>query len=64
MLPQEIIRRKRDKQELSGEQIREFIRGVTEGKIDDIQTAALTMAIFLNGTIYRIQLNNSGHDKT
>ena len=49
MLPQEIIRRKRDKQELSGEQIREFIRGVTKRTIDDVQTAALTMAIFLNG---------------
>lgn len=49
MLPQEIIRRKRDKQELSGEQIREFIRGVTERTIDDTQTAALTMAVFLNG---------------
>lgn len=49
MLPQEIIRRKRDKQVLSGEQICEFIRGVTEQKIDNTQTAALTMAIFLNG---------------
>ena len=53
MLPQEIIRRKRDKQELSGNQIREFIRGVTERTIDDTQTAALTMAIFLNGFNHR-----------
>ena len=49
MLPQEIIRRKRDKAELSGAQIREFIEGIGKHTIDDTQIAALTMAIFLNG---------------
>jgi len=49
MLPQEIIRKKRDKQTLSSEEIKEFIEGVTSGKIMDSQVAAMTMAIFLNG---------------
>lgn len=49
MLPQEIIRIKRDKGILSAEQIREFIGGIGTGKVDDVQIAAMTMAIFLNG---------------
>ena len=49
MLPQEIIRHKRNKQNLSAEEIEFFIKGVTNGEIVDAQTAALTMAIFLNG---------------
>ena len=49
MLPQEIIRKKRNHQALSKEEIDFFIKGVTEGSIVDAQTAALTMAIFLNG---------------
>ena len=49
MLPQEVIRRKRNKQALSTEEIQFFIKGVTDGSIVDAQAAALTMAIFLNG---------------
>ncbi len=49
MLPQEIIRKKRNHQILSPAEINEFIQGVTDGTIVDAQTAALTMAIFLNG---------------
>ena len=49
MLPQEIIRKKREKMELTPEEITFFIRGVTDRSIADSQTAALTMAIFLNG---------------
>lgn len=49
MLPQEIIRHKRDHQALSEEEISFFINGVTDGSIADAQTAALTMAVFLNG---------------
>ncbi len=48
MLPQEIIRKKRDNEVLSKAEIDFFIRGVTNGEIMDAQTAALTMAIFLN----------------
>ncbi len=49
MLPQEIIRQKRDGQTLTTAEISEFIQGVTDGSIMDAQTAALTMAIFLKG---------------
>ena len=49
MLPQEIIRKKRNKQTLTSEEIKEFINGVTDGSIMDSQIAAMTMAIFLNG---------------
>ncbi|MBQ9271684.1 MAG: thymidine phosphorylase [Alphaproteobacteria bacterium] len=49
MLPQEIIRIKRDKEILSTEQIREFIADISNHKVDDVQIAAMTMAIFLNG---------------
>lgn len=49
MLPQEIIRKKRSRQNLSKEEIDFFIKGVTDGSIMDAQTAALTMAVFLNG---------------
>lgn len=48
MLPQEIIRKKRNNQPLTSEEINEFIKGVTDGSIVDAQTASLTMAIFLN----------------
>ena len=48
-LPQEIIRKKRNSQTLTDEEISFFIKGVTDGSIADAQTAALTMAIFLNG---------------
>ncbi len=49
MLPQEIIRKKRNGNKLSQEEINFFIRGITDSSIVDAQTAALTMAIFLNG---------------
>ena len=48
MLPQEIIRKKRDKKELSPQEIEEFIKGITDKKVDDAQVAALTMAIYFN----------------
>ena len=49
MFPQEIIRKKRDKQKLSNDEIKFFIEGLTKGEIAYSQAAALTMAIFLNG---------------
>lgn len=44
-----IIERKRDKKELSKEEIEYFINEYTKGKIEDYQAAALIMAIYLNG---------------
>jgi thymidine phosphorylase len=49
MLPQEIIRRKRDGQPLSAEEIAGFVAGVTSGAVSEGQAAAFAMAIFFNG---------------
>lgn len=49
MLPQEIIRRKRDGQMLSGEEISAFIRGVTDGSVSEAQAAVFAMAVFFQG---------------
>ena len=48
-LPQEIIRKKRDRGGLTAEDIGEFVRGLTDGSFSEGQVAALAMAIFLNG---------------
>lgn len=45
----EIIEKKRDKKELTKEEIEYFIKGYTIGEIADYQMASLVMAIFLNG---------------
>jgi len=47
--PQDVIRKKRDGQPLSREEIFFFIDGVTDANIADYQTSALLMAIYLNG---------------
>jgi len=49
MLPQEIIRRKRDGQQLAEAEVQEFIQGVTAGNITEGQVAAFCMAILLKG---------------
>jgi pyrimidine-nucleoside phosphorylase len=45
----DIIIKKRDKKELTGEEINFFIEGISTGSIPDYQTSALAMAILLNG---------------
>jgi thymidine phosphorylase len=49
MLPQEIIRTKRDGGELNPEDIAAFIAGLTDGSVSEGQVAALAMAVFFNG---------------
>ncbi|MBR6960097.1 MAG: pyrimidine-nucleoside phosphorylase, partial [Clostridiales bacterium] len=44
-----IIEKKRYGGELSDEEIRSWIKGITDGSIPDYQTSALLMAIVLNG---------------
>ena len=62
----EIIEKKRDKKELSKEEIEYFIEGYTHEKIADYQAAAFIMAIYLNGmtkqetTDLTIAMANSG----
>ena len=45
----EIIAKKRDKKELTKEEIEYFVKGYVNEEIADYQAAALVMAIFLNG---------------
>ncbi|HEY9077772.1 MAG TPA: thymidine phosphorylase [Anaerolineaceae bacterium] len=45
----QIIIKKRDRQELSSEEIDAFIQGYTRGEIPDYQAAAWAMAVLLNG---------------
>ncbi|MEX0346300.1 MAG: thymidine phosphorylase [Rhizobiaceae bacterium] len=49
MLPQEIIRQKREGGQLSSEEIAAFVSGVTGGQVTDAQVSALAMAVFFNG---------------
>ncbi len=49
MLPQEIIRKKRDGEKLSEGEIAEFVAGITSGAVSEGQIAALAMAVIFNG---------------
>ncbi len=49
MLAREIIKKKRNKLELTVEEIEFFILGYTRGEIPDYQMSALLMAIYFNG---------------
>ncbi|MDH3453372.1 MAG: thymidine phosphorylase, partial [Gammaproteobacteria bacterium] len=49
MLPQEIIRTKRDGRMLSDEQITAFVSGIADGSISEGQVAAFAMAVFFRG---------------
>jgi|TARA_B110000495_G_scaffold92681_1_gene80082 thymidine phosphorylase len=49
MIPQEIIRKKRDKFSLTEDEIRLFVNGLTDNSFSDPQIAAMSMAIFQNG---------------
>jgi thymidine phosphorylase len=49
MLPQEIIRRKRDGHELSEEEIAFIVRGIHDGGLSEGQVAAFAMTVFFRG---------------
>ena len=49
LLPQEFVRRKRDGLELSADEIKDFIRGVTDDSVTEGQIAAFAMAVIFNG---------------
>jgi thymidine phosphorylase len=48
-LPQEIIRRKRDGETLSSNEIEFFIDALTQNKVSDGQAAAFAMAVYFQG---------------
>jgi len=58
MLPQEIIRRKRDGHELSAEEIAFIVRGIHDGGLSEGQVAAFAMTVFFQGmtTAERVEL--------
>lgn len=49
MLPQEIIRAKRDGKTLTDEQIAFFVKGITNSTVTEGQIAAFAMAVYFNG---------------
>ena len=49
MLTAELIRRKRDGEELSPAEVSELVAGIADGSVSDAQVGALAMAIFLRG---------------
>ena len=49
MLTAELIRRKRDGLELSGDEIMSLVSGIADGSVTDAQVGALAMAILLRG---------------
>lgn len=49
MLPQEIIRAKRDGRPLAADDIAEFVRGMVNGEVTEGQAAAFAMAVYFKG---------------
>ena len=49
MLPQELIRAKRDGHPLGADDIAEFVAGLTSGAVTEGQAAAFAMAVFFKG---------------
>ncbi len=49
LLPQEIIRKKRDNQKLNQEEIAYFVNGITKGYVSEGQIAAFAMATYFRG---------------
>ena len=49
MLPQEVIRQKRNGAALSRDEVRDFISGLTDGSVSEGQVAAFAMAVFFRG---------------
>ncbi|MGI9374441.1 MAG: thymidine phosphorylase [Hyphomicrobiales bacterium] len=49
MLPQEVIRAKRDGKQLNADEIAFFVKGITDNSISEGQAAAFAMAVFFQG---------------
>lgn len=48
-LPQEILRKRRDREELTAGELRQFVQGILDGKVNQGQIGAFAMATYLNG---------------
>ncbi len=53
MLPQEVVRHKREGRALTDEEIAFFVTGITDGSITEGQVAAFAMAVFFRGMTRR-----------
>ncbi|HTE63629.1 MAG TPA: hypothetical protein VK631_24950, partial [Solirubrobacteraceae bacterium] len=64
MIPQELIRRKRDGGALSDEEIAFLVRGIADGGLSDGQVAAFAMAVFFRdlGDAERVALTGAMRD--
>jgi len=66
-LPQEVIRKKRDGQALSADDIQQFVAGITDNSVADSQIAALAMAVYFRGmeleenVALALAMRDSGH---
>ena len=49
MIPQHLIRKKRDGEELTATELTDLLRGYTEGRVAEYQMAAFLMAVFFRG---------------
>ena len=49
MLPQDIIRKKKNNEQLTSEELKFFMGGIVDQSIPDYQVSALLMAIYFNG---------------
>jgi len=49
MLPQEIIRKKRDGRELSSDEIAFIVKGIVDESLSEGQVAAFAMSVFFRG---------------
>ena len=65
-LPQEVIRKKRDREPLAEADIRRFVQGTVTGAVSECQIGAFTMAVYLNGMsreeriAYALAMRDSG----
>ncbi|TKC85935.1 thymidine phosphorylase [Trinickia terrae] len=64
LLPQEFIRKKRDRQPLAADEIAAFMRGVADGSVTDSQISAFAMAVYFNdlSVAERVALTHAQRD--
>src|SRR5262245_39504639 len=64
MLPQELVRAKRDGKVLTVDQIGQFVDGLTSGAVTEGQAAAFAMAVYFKGmtTAERVALTEAMRD--